>query len=143
MEALAMNGSKVMERFVESRPLCVMTRCILGHLMTDDLDGVFAQCRQRQYQGDIKFSALAASVADCRLELLRELQPSVQETQGGTGGLGGRLLRQAQPGGTVDLGGSRAVRRPQSDRTAPGDRRRTAGGAGGVQVLGARRQSSA
>jgi len=67
MEALAMNGSKVMERFVESRPLCVMTRCILGHLMTDDLDGVFAQCRQRQYQGDIKFSALAASVADVAL----------------------------------------------------------------------------
>jgi len=62
-----MKNSKVMERFVESRPLCVMTRCILGHLMTEDLDGVFAQCRRRQYEGDIKFSALAVSVADVAL----------------------------------------------------------------------------
>lgn len=62
-----MKDSKVMERFVETRPLCVMTRCVLGHLMTEDLDDVFAQCRQRQYEGDIKFSALAVSVADVAL----------------------------------------------------------------------------
>jgi hypothetical protein len=35
--------------------------------MTEDLDCVFAQCRQRQYEGDIKFSALAVSVADVAL----------------------------------------------------------------------------
>lgn len=62
-----MEQSRVMERFIESRPLCVMTRCVLGHLMTEDLDSVFAQCRLRQYEGDIKFSALAASVADVAL----------------------------------------------------------------------------
>jgi hypothetical protein len=61
------DSSKVLERFIEDRPLCVMTRCILGDLLTPQLDEVFAQCRQRQYQGEIKFSALAASVADVAL----------------------------------------------------------------------------
>jgi hypothetical protein len=62
-----MKESKILDRFLASRPLCVMTRCILGHLLTEDLDGVFAACRQRQYQADIKFSALAVSVADVAL----------------------------------------------------------------------------
>src|SRR5262249_25447016 len=64
MEALAMTESNVMERFVADRPLCVMTRCILGHLMASELDGVFAECRERQYEAEITFSALAVSVAD-------------------------------------------------------------------------------
>jgi Transposase DDE domain len=67
MEVSAMKDSKVLQRFIETRPLCVMTRCILGHLMTEELEGVFAQCRHRQYEGDIKFSALALSVADVAL----------------------------------------------------------------------------
>jgi len=62
-----MKDSQVLERFIESRPLCVMTRCILGHVITEELDDVFAQYRRRQYQGEIKFSALAASVADVAL----------------------------------------------------------------------------
>jgi Transposase DDE domain len=62
-----MRGTEVLDRFVESRPLCVMTRCVLGHMVSGDLDDVFAQCRQRQYEGDIKFSALATSVADVAL----------------------------------------------------------------------------
>ncbi|MBV8084803.1 MAG: transposase [Chloroflexi bacterium] len=62
-----MSDAAVLERFLAARPLCVLTRCILGHLLTDELDEVFAQCRQRQYQGTIKFSALAASVADVAL----------------------------------------------------------------------------
>src|SRR6185436_2983253 len=62
-----MQASTVLERFVAAAPLCVLTRCILGHLLTDDLDEVFARCRQRQYQGVLKFSALAASVADVAL----------------------------------------------------------------------------
>lgn len=74
-----MKDSKVMERFVESRPLCVMTRCILGHLMTEDLDDVFAQCRHRQYEGDIKFSALAASVADVALSFCENFNQAYQK----------------------------------------------------------------
>jgi len=56
--------SKVMERFIADRALCVMTRCILGHLMNSELDGLFAESRERQYEREIKFSALATSVAD-------------------------------------------------------------------------------
>jgi len=63
-----MAESNVLERFVLEKPLCVMTRCILGHLMTSDLNDVFANCRSRQYEGGkIKFSALAVSVADVAL----------------------------------------------------------------------------
>ena len=62
-----MKDSNVLERFIETRPLCVMTRCILGHLMTNELDDVFAHCRQRQYEGDLKFSALAVAVGDVAL----------------------------------------------------------------------------
>jgi hypothetical protein len=67
MEAFAMAESKVMERFVTDRPLSVMTRCILGHLMTSDLAEVFVQRRERQYEREIEFSALAVSVADVAL----------------------------------------------------------------------------
>lgn len=56
--------SKVLERFISDRALCVMTRCILGHVMNAELDQLFAESRQRQYERDIKFSALAISVAD-------------------------------------------------------------------------------
>jgi len=62
-----MSDASVLQRFIDARPLCVLTRCILGHLMTEDLDEVFAQCRHRQYEGQIKFSALAVSVADVAL----------------------------------------------------------------------------
>jgi len=76
-----MNDSKLMERFIESRPLCVMTRCILGHVMADDLDDVFAQCRQRQYEGDIKFSALAVSVADVALNFCKNFNQAYKKHQ--------------------------------------------------------------
>lgn len=76
-----MNDAKILERFIQSRPLCVMTRCILGHLMTHDLDEVFAQCRQRQYQGDIKFSALAASVADVALNFCANFNQAYRHHQ--------------------------------------------------------------
>jgi IS4 transposase len=62
-----MTDSSILQRFVEARPLCVMTRCILGHLMTAELDDVFEHCRQRQYESDLKFSALAVAVGDVAL----------------------------------------------------------------------------
>jgi hypothetical protein len=62
-----MTSSTVMDQFIQKRPLCVMTRCILGHVMSQDLDQVFAQHRQRQYEQELTFAALAASVADVTL----------------------------------------------------------------------------
>jgi Transposase DDE domain len=81
MEAGAMSDAQVMERFIAARPLCVLTRCILGHLLTDELDAVFAQCRQRQYQGEIKFSALAASVADVALNFCANFHQAYRHHQ--------------------------------------------------------------
>lgn len=62
-----MANSAVMDRFIEERPLCVMTRCILAHLMNDDLNIVFQECRERQYDGHLPFVELATSVADVAL----------------------------------------------------------------------------
>lgn len=83
MEALAVADSKVMERFVADRPLCVMTRCVLGHLMTPDLDDVFSRCRERQYEGEIKFSALATSVADVALNFCDNFNQAYKAHQKG------------------------------------------------------------
>lgn len=76
-----MNDTKVLERFLAARPLSVPTRCILGHPMSADLDGVFAQCRQRQYEGEIKFSALAVSVADVALNFCASFNQAYQKHQ--------------------------------------------------------------
>ena len=74
-----MNDSTTLERFIQARPLCVMTRCILGHLLTDELDDVFAHCRHRQFQRDIKFSALAAAVADVALNFCANFNQAYQQ----------------------------------------------------------------
>lgn len=58
---------KVLQRFTESRPLCVMTRCIMGYVLSSRIDEVFHQCRQRQYEADLKFSVLAAAIGDVTL----------------------------------------------------------------------------
>src|SRR5947209_5471318 len=64
-----MADAATFDNFVQDRPLCVMTRCVLGHVLTEELDDVFEQCRDRQFQRDMKFSALAVSVADVALGL--------------------------------------------------------------------------
>lgn len=57
----------VMQRFITTRPFCVMTRCIIGYVMSSKVDEVFQQCRQRQYEKELKFSVMAASVGDVAL----------------------------------------------------------------------------
>jgi Transposase DDE domain len=76
-----MSDSKLLDRFIESRPLCVMTRCILGDIVTNDLDEVFSECRQRQYEGEIKFSALAASVADVALSFCENFNQAYKKNK--------------------------------------------------------------
>lgn len=58
---------ELLERFMKSRPLCVMTRCIMGFVFSGKLDELFEECRQRQYESEIKFSVLAASIGDVAL----------------------------------------------------------------------------
>ena len=62
-----MSGTTVLNRFIEKDPLAVMTRCIVGCLVNESLDAVFEENRSRQYEGTIKFSAVAMSVAEIAL----------------------------------------------------------------------------
>lgn len=60
-------GSVVLQRFVQKNPLSVMVRCLSGQVMCEDLDRVFEQHRSQCYEDQLKFSALAASVAEIAL----------------------------------------------------------------------------
>lgn len=76
-----MTDSMVMQRFIKERPLCVMARCVMGHVMTAELDQVFDDCRQRQYENELKFSALAASVADVALGFCENFNQSYKQNK--------------------------------------------------------------
>jgi hypothetical protein len=67
MEAIAMSGKSIMDRFVQKNPLAVMTRCIAQSLMGEKLDRVFEQNRSQQYDDTIKFSTVAVSMAEITL----------------------------------------------------------------------------
>jgi len=71
MEALAMAGKVVLNRFIRGNPLAVMTRCIVGGLVNEELDKVFDQNRSRQYSDMIKFSTVAMSMAEIALGTIR------------------------------------------------------------------------
>lgn len=60
-------GRVVLDRFIEKNPLAVMVRCLSGQLMCEELDQVFEQNRSQCYEGQLKFSALAATVAEIAL----------------------------------------------------------------------------
>ena len=62
-----MSGKSVLNRFIEKNPLAVMTRCIIGVLVNDELNEVFEESRDRQYDDTIKFSTIAMSIADIAL----------------------------------------------------------------------------
>ncbi len=62
-----MSGKTVLDRFIDKNPLAVMTRCIVGTLMGDELDEVFDQNRSRQYSDTIKFSTVAMCMAEIAL----------------------------------------------------------------------------
>jgi len=67
MEAIAMSGKAVLERFIQKNPLAVMTKCVVGMLMDERVDDVFQQNRSRQYDDTIKFSTVAMSMAEIAL----------------------------------------------------------------------------
>jgi hypothetical protein len=71
MEAFAMSGKAILDRFIQKNPLAVMTRCIMGTLMGEELDEVFDQSRSRQYDDTIKFSTVALSMAEIALGMVK------------------------------------------------------------------------
>jgi hypothetical protein len=66
--------SNVLQRFLDQRPMAVMARGVLGHLLDPaHVDAVFAQAAERGYQKELLFSALVDLFADVVLRV----EPSV------------------------------------------------------------------
>jgi hypothetical protein len=63
-----MEDQKVLQRFIQKRPLAVMTRLIVGEVLDDDLNSIFDQHRGRNYTREMLFSNLCVSMADVVLE---------------------------------------------------------------------------
>jgi len=63
-----MDDQRVLQRFIEKRPLAVMTRVIIGEVLDDNLEAVFDECRGRNYTRDMLFSNLCVALADVVLE---------------------------------------------------------------------------
>ena len=54
----------MLDRYVKTRPLAVMTRLILNEVMTDELDAVFHRHRQQGYERELLFSHLAQAISE-------------------------------------------------------------------------------
>ena len=59
-----MSMDAILQRYVTIRPIAVMVRAITQEILNDDLDAVFQESRQRQYQREVLFSHLAITMAD-------------------------------------------------------------------------------
>lgn len=67
-----MAGKPMLERFIQQCPFSVMTRAIIGAMMdSETFDQIFRDNRSRQYDGTIKFSALAITMAEIALGTTR------------------------------------------------------------------------
>lgn len=63
-----MSGKMMLDRFAEQCPFAVMTRAVIGGMMdSESLDQVFEDNRSQQYDDTIKFSVLAAAMAEIAL----------------------------------------------------------------------------
>ncbi len=59
-----MSDQDVFRRFTAKAPFAVMTRIVTQAVIAGELDAVFEQHREYQYEKDVKFSAVAMAVAD-------------------------------------------------------------------------------
>ena len=59
-----MSMEAVLDRFIKNRALAVMSRVILEEILSEDLDTVFDEHRQRQYEREMLFSQLTITMAD-------------------------------------------------------------------------------
>lgn len=53
----------LLQRFIQTRPLSVMTRCVLDEMMSN-ADDIFEASRKRQYHREILFSQMANAIAE-------------------------------------------------------------------------------
>lgn len=54
----------ILQRFIGTRPLTVMTRCILDEMISTELDEVFQEHRKRQYERKALFSQMANAISE-------------------------------------------------------------------------------
>jgi len=59
-----MSNQDVLQKFTAKSPFAVMTRIITQAVIAEELDPVFEQHREFQYEKDVKFSAIGMAVAD-------------------------------------------------------------------------------
>ncbi len=59
-----MSMEAVLNRFVNNRALAVMSRVVLEEILSEDLDAIFDEHRQRQYERALLFSQLTLTMAD-------------------------------------------------------------------------------
>lgn len=76
-----MSGMTILERFIERQPLAVMTRCVVAAVVDEHFDTLFQEHRRRQYDGTIKFSVLALSMADITLGLVENRNQAYHKYQ--------------------------------------------------------------
>lgn len=62
-----MSDQKMFEKFSLAAPFAVMTRVAAGAVISEELDQVFEDHREAQYERTVKFSAVATAVADVAL----------------------------------------------------------------------------
>ena len=59
-----MNNQDVLQKFIAKTPFAVMTRIAAQAVIAEELDQVFEEHREFQYEKNVKFSAVAMAVAD-------------------------------------------------------------------------------
>lgn len=69
----------LLEKYVRKCPFAVMTRILAQAFIRDHLDGVFDRHREHQYENQLKFSALATSVADVTLNFCENLNQAYRD----------------------------------------------------------------
>jgi Transposase DDE domain len=70
---------RLLEKYVRKCPFAVMTRTLAQAFLGDELDDVFDQHREYQYESQLKFSALATSVADVTLKFCENLNQAYRD----------------------------------------------------------------
>lgn len=73
-----MSNQDVMKKFIQKAPFAVMTRLTVQAAVADELDQVFEQHREQQYEKNVKFSAVAMAVADVAMNFSENFNQAYQ-----------------------------------------------------------------
>jgi hypothetical protein len=114
---MTMSLGKVVEPFVEQRPICVMARVVLENLFNaDKIDALFARTAEVQYTRALLFS----SVVDLMGQVVLGVQPSVpaaSQAQAAQLGISDQAIddkwRQVEVRVSAGWSGMRRGKRPQ------------------------------